>query len=311
MRPEVSVIIPTLRRPKLLIRAIKSVLTQTMSALEVIVVIDGRDLETRAVLQQVGDTRVRMLQNEISLGPGASRNKGVAAARSRWIAFLDDDDEWLPHKLERQLALAHTNAAAKIVATQVCAVTPSGTFVWPLRTYDNVIPFDEYLFDRRSFTKGESYLHLSSLLMSRTLFDVFAFPPLRMYEDYVLLLQALNIGKAVLLTVREPLTIVYLEEQRPSLSADHSWRASLEWINSVPALVGKRAYSGFCLTTVGPQAATQGDYRAFVPILQHAFVKGRPRVRHVVFYCLAWILPVRPRRYLRHLVPGRLGSRGR
>jgi glycosyltransferase involved in cell wall biosynthesis len=297
MRPDVSVVIPTLRRPELLLRAMASVLSQSVPTFEIIVVVDGVDPQTLAVVETVHDARVRVLQNDVSLGPGSSRNRGVAAAEASWVAFLDDDDEWLPQKLERQLALARYCRLPTIVTTQVCAVTPSGKFVWPLRSYDNQVPLDEYLFDRKSFTKGESFLHLSSLLVSRDLCTAAKFPALRMYEDYVFLLKAVNCERATLLTVPEPLTIVYMEEERPSLSADYSWRASLDWINSVPSLINQKAYSGFCLTTIGPQAAAQGDYRAFLILLREAFRKGRPRARHIAFYCLAWILPVN----LRHL----------
>ena len=100
----VSVIIPTTGRPKLVLRALASVLGQTHGELEVIVVVDGPNPETIAALGGIADPRVRVLQNRESLGPGPARNIGAAQARGEWIAFLDDDDEWMPQKLEIQLA---------------------------------------------------------------------------------------------------------------------------------------------------------------------------------------------------------------
>ena len=102
----ISVIVPTAHRPQLLRRAVNSVLAQSMSDLEVVVVIDGPDLETTQLLSDIADRRLRFIQNPRSLGSAGARNVGIKAARGEWIAFLDDDDEWVRDKLELQLATA-------------------------------------------------------------------------------------------------------------------------------------------------------------------------------------------------------------
>jgi glycosyltransferase involved in cell wall biosynthesis len=102
MPAAVSVIIPTFNRAHLIRRAVDSVLRQGLPA-EVIVVDDGSQDATADVLEAYGD-RIRVLRQE-NRGVSAARNRGVAAASGDWIAFLDSDDEWLPHKLERQLEL--------------------------------------------------------------------------------------------------------------------------------------------------------------------------------------------------------------
>ena len=100
--PTVSVIIPTFDRAHTLVRALDSVRAQTLPPLEVIVVDDGsRDDTARLVLQ--GYPTVRYLP-QANAGVSVARNRGIAAARGQWLAFLDSDDQWLPHKLERQLA---------------------------------------------------------------------------------------------------------------------------------------------------------------------------------------------------------------
>jgi len=100
--PLVSVIIPTYRRGTFLPRAIESVLAQTYSPVEVIVVEDGSH-EARGVVSSFGE-RVRYLWQE-NQGAAVARNTGAAAARGAWIALLDDDDFWVPDKLERQFEL--------------------------------------------------------------------------------------------------------------------------------------------------------------------------------------------------------------
>src|SRR5215475_4171459 len=101
--PHVSVVIPTRQRPKLLKRALDSVFAQTFRQFEAIVVLDGQDDDTVRALTTIVDPRIRVFVNPHSLTAAGARNVGVSHARGEWIAFLDDDDEWLPDKLEKQL----------------------------------------------------------------------------------------------------------------------------------------------------------------------------------------------------------------
>ena len=101
--PRVSVIIPTYNRAHYLGAAIDSVLGQTSTDIEVIVVDDGSTDQTRAVLEQYG-SRVRPLYQEHCGVIGAVRNHGLRAARGQYVAFLDSDDLWLPTLLETQVA---------------------------------------------------------------------------------------------------------------------------------------------------------------------------------------------------------------
>lgn len=101
--PLVTVIIPTYKRPRLVIQAISSVLKQTVTDLEVLVVDDCSQDETRIVVESIPDLRVHYVVHETNKGLPAVRNTGIRLARGRYIAFLDDDDQWRPEKLERQL----------------------------------------------------------------------------------------------------------------------------------------------------------------------------------------------------------------
>jgi glycosyltransferase involved in cell wall biosynthesis len=102
-KPLVSAIIPTYNRAHIVCEAVESVLAQTYSNIEVIVVDDGSKDDTLARLQQFGD-RIRVVSQH-NAGPAAARNRGIAMSRGELIAFLDSDDLWLPAKIERQVAL--------------------------------------------------------------------------------------------------------------------------------------------------------------------------------------------------------------
>ena len=99
--PEVSVVIPAYNAGRYIDQAVESVLAQTFDDLEVIVVDDGSTDDTQAVIDAFG-VRVRYISQENS-GVSVARNNGVAAGSGRYVAFLDADDTWLPHKLSRQL----------------------------------------------------------------------------------------------------------------------------------------------------------------------------------------------------------------
>src|ERR1700712_2010067 len=105
--PLVSAVIPTHRRPHLVIRAIESVLRQTYLRVEVIVVIDGLDTETREVVERLNAPSVICIETGGKVGPAEARNIGVRLARGKFIALLDDDDEWTPDKILIQLKLLH------------------------------------------------------------------------------------------------------------------------------------------------------------------------------------------------------------
>jgi glycosyltransferase involved in cell wall biosynthesis len=111
--PDVTVVIPTRNRWRLLsTRALPSALAQEGVALEVVVVDDASSDETAFGLERLEDERVRTVRHSERGGLAEARNTGIAAARSDWVAFLDDDDLWAPDKLRRQLELAHATGAS-------------------------------------------------------------------------------------------------------------------------------------------------------------------------------------------------------
>lgn len=108
---DVSVIIPTFNREKMVARAISSVLGQTFKGYEVIVVDDGSSDETRKAVSEFGES-VRYIAHQGNCGVSAARNTGIKNSNAALIAFLDSDDYWLPKKLEVQLDFLKKNPHA-------------------------------------------------------------------------------------------------------------------------------------------------------------------------------------------------------
>jgi glycosyltransferase involved in cell wall biosynthesis len=116
--PLVSVVIATKDREEMVRRAVVSVLAQTVTNIEVLVVDDASRSRPRSL---PADPRVRVLTRGRSGGPCAARNDGLRAARGTWIAFLDDDDRLLPDMLERSLAAAEASELPRPVAVLSCS----------------------------------------------------------------------------------------------------------------------------------------------------------------------------------------------
>jgi len=301
--PLVSVVIPTKGRPELLARAVDSVLAQTMADLEIIVVVDGDDPATVAQLGLVTDGRLRFQVNALSRGSGAARNQGGADARGQWIGFLDDDDEWLPTKLERQLALGEAVADRIILSCRSTYETPLGVSVRPRTPYANTMPFDEWLFDRRRLFGGESFIQTSSLLMPTVLFRESGFPDHGQHEDWEMVIIALKYRKIALATAPEILVRHYAEAARPSLTQGNRIEGSLRWLDRLQTSLSPRSYSGFCLTVVAQQAARHGHWRDFFGLLGRAFRCGQPTIVQFMVFLMVWLVPDRLHNALRRLRP--------
>ena len=115
-KPLVSVIIPTYNRGWIVKEAIDSVLEQDFSDYELIVVDDGSDDDTPAILKTYGK-KIAVLRQP-NKGVSAARNRGIEAAAGSLIAFLDSDDVWLPRKLSAQVKFFKQNPEAVINQTQ-------------------------------------------------------------------------------------------------------------------------------------------------------------------------------------------------
>jgi glycosyltransferase involved in cell wall biosynthesis len=113
--PCISVIIPTYNRCWILREAIDSVLSQQFTDIEIIVVDDGSNDATAALLSAYGD-QINIIHQE-NRGVSAARNAGISIAKGKYIAFLDSDDMWLPEKLSCQVEFFQSHAQAEICQT--------------------------------------------------------------------------------------------------------------------------------------------------------------------------------------------------
>ena len=189
--PLVSAVIPTHKRSELVCRAVRSVLDQTFRDLEIIVVVDGPDPAAVQALATFNDERIRVIVNPENVGLAETRNIGIRHARGKWIALLDDDDQWLPTKIEKQMVVAKTlDENHSFVVSRFVELT--GT----RRPLSRIIPkylprsasnFSDYLYVQRGFIQP------STLLISRQLLLAVPFTRGLRIEDTDWLLRATKI----------------------------------------------------------------------------------------------------------------------
>jgi glycosyltransferase involved in cell wall biosynthesis len=115
-QPTVTVVIPAFNAERTIAHTLRSVLGQTFGDLEILVVDDGSLDGTVQAAASIADGRIRVL-TQTNGGAASARNAGITAARGEFVAFLDADDLWLPHKLERQVSLLRANPPADAVQT--------------------------------------------------------------------------------------------------------------------------------------------------------------------------------------------------
>ena len=178
----ISVIIPTFNRKKTLKRAIQSVLMQSYTPYEIIIIDDGSDDGTKEWLKD-NYPNVKYIY-QMNSGVSSARNKGIKFARGDWIALLDSDDEWLPSKLKDQANEIESNPAAKFLHTNEIWIR-NGVRVNQMKKHKK---YGGYIFEK---CLDMCRISPSSVLIKKDIFDEIGMfdETLKVCEDYDLWLR--------------------------------------------------------------------------------------------------------------------------
>jgi glycosyltransferase involved in cell wall biosynthesis len=302
--PEVSVVIPTLRRPELVTRAVRSALAQTIEDIEVIVVIDGPDDATSTALAAITDNRLRVVVLPQRGGASNARNAGVRVARAPWTALLDDDDEWLAHKLAVQLDVAKgAQAPTPIVASRLINRTPRADLVMPRRLPAPGEQVSEYLTVRRGLFHGDGFIQTSTIMAPTELLRRVTFTVgLRRLQELDWTIRAVSHDDVELIIAAEPLVVWNTDEDRPRVSFDSPWEEMLEWLRRSRPLFTQRAYAAITMSVISSMAAPTRSTRVFRTLLREAHQHGRPGAFDYLAFLQIWLIPPQLRRSVRDVV---------
>jgi teichuronic acid biosynthesis glycosyltransferase TuaG len=209
----ISVIIPTWNRAGVLGNAILSVTRQSLPPFEILVCDDGSTDDTERIVKELGDPRIRWLPGSRVGRPAVPRNRGIAASKGEWLAFLDSDDAWLPEKLERQLK-AVSDEGCKASCTNAARYIPGKGDHRSLLTWTkNRIRFQDLVED--------NVIVCSSALIHRSVLDrAKGFPEetyLKALEDYALWLR---ISTQTDFAYVPEAQVIYLDDVENSIRAE-------------------------------------------------------------------------------------------
>lgn len=226
----VSVVITTVNRPKVLNRALLSVKNQTHKDIEIIVVVDGASEETLFFLEK-NFPECNVIAPNIKVGGSEARNLGIRKASKKYIALLDDDDEWLPNKLEIQIA-ALKNTRNK----NVCCFSSFFTY------YNN--PRKSYKFPKKAYREGNlgDYIFGSSfgfrtgaiqtstiIAPKQVMLDVPFIKNLPKHQDWSWALDAYK-NNVEFIHINDPLSIYHKDMNSRGVSKKTIWEFSKKWI---------------------------------------------------------------------------------
>lgn len=303
--PKVSVAILTRNRPKLLMRAVNDVLRQTFTDLELIVVIDGPDDVTVEALKTVDDPRLRWVQHERNMGISAARNTGFREAKGDYIALQDDDDEWMPEKIKKQVAACEA-AGGEYVFSFCRYIERTGVFEnfrpeeMPKPT-DTGRRFVEYMFCHRGL------LVPSIVMVSRKLAEKYPFDlTLQPAEDTDFFIRCMSDPEVKLATVSEALA-VHNNYPPPvgayRMSGVANWRTVLGWAIRQRSLFTGRAFA-FLLTRGVTQFANDQNatLREKLSILMVALRLGAFSPRALMYFFASAFLTKQTKHRIRRMI---------
>ncbi|EPB8187125.1 glycosyltransferase family 2 protein [Clostridium perfringens] len=217
--PLVSVIIPTYKRSDMLVDAIESVKNQTYKNIEIIVIDDNGinskyTKENKLKLKNyIESNDIKYIQNKDNIGGALSRNIGVNEALGKYIAFLDDDDTYMPTKIEKQVKLIEENIknGVGLVYCYCNGVDEFGNIIWENTNSYSGLP----LYESMIYCIASTSLWLCDRKM---LLDIGGFEDMPSKQDLLLMVRIITNGYKIL-CVEEKL-VNYLEHSREKISSN-------------------------------------------------------------------------------------------
>jgi glycosyltransferase involved in cell wall biosynthesis len=264
--PIVSVVIVTRGRTSLVLKAIGSALTQTLREVEVVVVIDGPDPETIEALANIADFRLHVITLPLSVGDSEARNIGIQRGRGKFVALLDEADEWVPQKLSKQLAEAQSSTCRyPVIASRFIARRPDADEIWPRRPMRDQEAMSEYLFcSDESTHQNELFLQTSTLLIPRELLLQVPFRlGLASHQDWDWLIRVAAYPGVKITYVWDALVICHVDAARIVNDRGRSTELMNAWINGND-LVTPKARAYFYATQVAVRCDSLPSFLAVV-----------------------------------------------
>lgn len=277
--PTITAVLTTYRRPERAQRALRSILAQTLPPTEIVVVEDGSTSKGLTdLVEQVAHRGVKYVRHEKNRGLAAARNTGLGLSTGEYVAYLDDDDEWLPNRLERQVAKLFSmpeSARAEVAAIQVgCQVVDGYGRCIGVNLPVNQGSLRQSIMTYGAVTPSSSFLFLRTALLNVGGFDEHLVSGI----DHDIWMQ-LAVGGYASEIVPEPLVIVHRSEGRTMMSSSaqriegvrqyvEKWTPTFEkWFGRQAGRLYGRRYFIDVLARLAAQKLTRLELRSTAHVL--------------------------------------------
>ncbi|WP_427813649.1 glycosyltransferase family 2 protein [Enterococcus sp. 22-H-5-01] len=257
----ISVVIPTFNRKDnwndiFLNRSIRSVLKQTHKNIEIVVVIDGLSQCTKKVIDKIKKENkdflgeIKCIETGNKVGGSRARNIGIENSTGEWIALLDDDDEWVNNKLEKQLmTLKELGSKSKKTFCFTSVLMPEKNQILPRKNWNNDIDLCEYLFYTHNGRK-QGFIQTSTVFAHKELFNSCMFTEgLPQLQDWDWELKARYENKFDIIQVRTPLSYYYSDGPE-KVSQGRRGPYFEKWLKNRKQYFDKKSYNCFFINIV-------------------------------------------------------------
>ena len=236
--PLFTVVIPTYNRRDTVVEAVRSALEQTVADVEVIVIDDGSTDGTPSAIAAIGDERVHVIV-QANGGAAAARNRGIADARGRYVAFLDSDDRFLPDHLADLLPLLAQGDDVVAYSRVIVDRGEGRCFLKPFREIRSGETVDRYLMCERGF------IQTSSMALRRTLAASVRYREDVGFGDDTDFAVRLSLAGARFL-MAPGATVLWADRRTDNrLSQVRSSIGNLAWLKDLEPHISARAYSAY------------------------------------------------------------------
>jgi glycosyltransferase involved in cell wall biosynthesis len=283
----ITVIIPTYNRGNFISKSINSVLSQTYSNFELIIVDDASTDNTENIVRGNKDSRIRYFKLEFNSKGTKPRNIGIQMAKGEYIAFLDSDDEWINDKLEKQLDFLRQFDSKKMVCF-TGLILKEGLEEYPsqnreLKSNEDIM---DYILLDDNWVQTSTYM-ISSEIAKNTMFG----SDVRKHQDWDFCLRLRNNG-AKFAFLPDHLTIYNIEKRTDRIGNNLKYQLSLDWASSIKGEVSEKAYYAFLSKIVASQLILNGQGLEPFKIYCRAFfkrsIKFWPFLKGIIKSILPW-----------------------
>lgn len=240
----ISVIIPCYNNSQTIERALRSVINQTRSDFEVLVIDDAsKDVEkTQTVIDKINDPRIKLLRHTINKNGAAARNTGIKAAQGQLIAFLDADDEWLPNHLNDSITFIKKSNVDFSYCQSIIKTTTYKDLILPQKELQPNERIGDYLFCHNGYIPTPSFVFKKEKVC--LLFN----PSLKRHQDYDFLLRAEAKNCKIAMSPHIGV-VVHWENNNPAAKGG-TWEYSLKWVKEYQTYMSANAKSNFIYKNV-------------------------------------------------------------